>query len=232
MTIIAFDGKHLVADGASTVSEEREKPYYDAYHKTKIVVPEFEWFDPRSKTTIMALAGTGSVEDIDDVIQELLYYGRSKVDMGDHINRLTALLDKRADCQVVYVGTAENKDGEIVPTSGNLFNAGDYRSRTFRFKGGYPALAGVSSILPNWKLKEGWNNALEIVSFTSLFSPDTVGGLITRFNIRTGKIDHPKRTGDNRLSAMVKKYEQEETARLKEIFDVAKKLIKTPINNY
>lgn len=231
MTIIAFDGRYLVADGASTVRSPRAKPIMNKYHVNKIVIPEFNWYDERSKVTIKAIAGTGTTKDIEDIIIELLHAGRSGIDMGDKMLSLQNLLDNRTNCQIVYVGL-ENKNGKQVPVANNLIRTGEMKLRRFKISGDFPAIAGAINDIPNWKLKEGWNNALDIVSLICTLKQDGVAGMISRYDIQTGKLDHPKLIPAVRLNKMLAKFEKEELEKLKDKYNKAREFVKNPVNSY
>jgi hypothetical protein len=234
MTIIAFDGIHLVADGASTYSNPKYKKTGDSFHLTKIVVPSFDWYDENSKTTIKALVGTGTTSDIRDVIDELMVAGRIGLCAKDHFTRMQKLLEERVDCHVMMVGF-EHFGNELKPHAMDIFRSKDYVDRKFRWyysNPTKPAIGGYIQHMPEWKLGEGWNNALEIVSFGNAMFPEKCGGLVSRFNIHTGKLDHPKLARSSRINAMFKKYEEEEIAKVKERVNKGREFLANPINIY
>ncbi|WNV45993.1 hypothetical protein [Aeromonas phage AerS_266] len=234
MTIIAFDGKHLVADGASTHINKKYKKSSDSFHLTKIVVPNFNWYDKNSNITIKALVGTGVTSDIRDVIDELMVAGRLELCARDHFTRIQKLLRERVSCHVMAVGF-EHFGPTTEPHVTDIFQSLDLVDRDFRWHysdPAAPAIAGYIDHMPDWKLGDGWNNALEIVSFGNAMFPDKCGGLISRFNIHTGKLDHPKLTRSSRINSMLKKYEQEEIAKIKERVNKGRDFLINPINTY
>lgn len=234
MTIIAFDGKYLVADGASTYYNPKYKKAGDNFHLTKIVIPSFNWYDKNSNITIKALIGTGITSDIRDVIDELMVAGRLELCAKDHFTRVQKLLKERVDCHIMMVGF-EHFGNELKPHAMDVFRSEDYTDRKFRWyynNPTRPAVAGYIEHMPDWKLGDGWNNAVEIVSFGNAMFPDKCGGLISRFNIHTGKLDHPKLTRSSRISSMIEKYEKEEIAKVKERTNKGREFLAKPINIY
>ncbi|QDB70350.1 hypothetical protein CF8_0181 [Aeromonas phage CF8] len=234
MTLIAFDGKHLVVDGASTLENPRYKKSGDVFHLMKIVVPNFKWYDEESKHEICALVGTGTTSDIKDVIEELMVAGKLELPGHDHFTRIQKLLRERVHCQIVTVGF-DYSTGEKQPWVGSLFKSIDFEDSYFRysrFNPTIPAIAGYTEEFPKWELGKGWNNAVEIVSLGAVLYPEKIGGLLTRFNLETGKLDHPKLTGNGRLNKMLYQYEKERLAEIKKKFSKAREFVASPINTY
>lgn len=234
MTMIAFDGTTLVADGASTVHNKKMKPLFDEYHKTKIIIPNFNFHDETSGMTVKALAGTGGSLDIADVMEQILVIGRMNVDTHLHLVQLQHLLKDRTECQIVAI-CAKEGDGKTEVVATDLFRSGIYKNDNFewdKYDAFKPAIAGMTENIPGWKLGQGWDSALEIVSFGSALFPDKVGGLLTRYNVLTGKLDHPKMSSKEILEGMYTKFRKEETIKHNERFSKIKDFINNPTNVY
>lgn len=232
--MVVFDGTCLVADGASTVRDTHMKSLFDEYHKTKIIVPNFEFKDKATGLAIKALAGTGVVADINDVIEQILIIGRAGHDIDLHLVQLQHLLKDRTECQIVAICTSETDDGTNVIAT-DLFRTGVYRDECFDWSKQdalTPSIAGVNDDIPDWKLGEGWDSALEIVSFGSALFPGKVGGLLTRYNVFTGVLDHPKHADKEILQGMYNKFRKEEIAKVQKRFSNVKNFINNPTNTY
>ena len=211
MTIIVFDGKHLVADGRRSYADKDIPEYMDADDVIKIKVLSKPW-KFSSRLNITAIAATGAVDDITMVIAEI----NRSVETGETCHafrkRFHTTFKQKFNCDIVAVGIEIDSDGKKTPTSLAIYlGSSGNESRISREWNGHGNLsfyisAGWSPSLPaRMKINDVFKSSVEVVSYVCATSERGCGGRLTRYDPLTGKLDHPKQTTPNKLLGINRK---------------------------
>lgn len=230
MTIIVFDGKCLVADGRAVLKNNKFPEYLSTEDVTKIVVLPNPWVY-LNNTVLMAIAGTGVESDIEMVKTEI-FRALHQGELGnDFTNRFEFCFKEKFNCNIVGIGIATKPNGEKIPVpirvySGNkqnkIFHTHIWsNSSTDKF-----SVAGSIKTLPSdLNMSDIFNNGVELASWVSSTNPRMVGGLLTRYNPITGKLDHPNHTQGEKLISINKKILKLESKRVLEKYSYYENMI-------
>ncbi|MGL4614284.1 MAG: hypothetical protein ACRCVV_10400 [Shewanella sp.] len=211
MTIIAFDGKHLVADGKRSYNDKDIPEYMDDDDVIKIKVLSKPWkFSPTLNITAIASAGVS--DDITMVIAEI----NRSIESGETCHafrkRFYTTFKQKFNCDIVGVGLEVDSDGNKTATSLSIYlgSSGNKTSLYQEWNGPikmcHYVTAGTSYQLPSrMKIGDVFKSSVEVVSYVCAISPRGCGGRLTRYNPLTGKLDHPNPTAVNRMLVINKK---------------------------
>lgn len=227
MTVLAFDGTCLVADGMVSYSDERYKNL-TTYSNVKII-PLVKPIVDHEKSEVLALTGAGSTRDIAMITQEIMNLNNEGIHFGVMQTRLKELLGNKTSCIIVAVGVDRSKE---TPTGfcNHFYTSNDYGETSFVRKENKIKVKAGWVDLPDWDIGKGWDTALEAASLACAMSPHNCGGLLTRYNVLTGVMDHPKMTDKDRVHEMLTQFERERISAIKKEMATARKFASNPTN--
>ena len=205
MTIIVFDGKHLVADGMRSYNDKSIPKWMDEDDIIKIKVLPKPWkFSPT--LIITAVAGAGVSDDISMVLAEI----NRSVEIGESCyvfrKRFYTAFKQKFNCDIVGVGVEIDADGNKIPSALGIYlgSSGNesvgYQNWNSSVKPSFYITAGsYSQLSGRVKINDVFKSSVEVASYICATSDRGCGGRLTRYNPLTGRLDHPKPTNPNRL---------------------------------
>lgn len=209
MTIIVFDGKHLVADGLSSFMGSEHVKLNNQYDRQKIRVLEKPWPVGEGKDNnifITALAGSGFCAQIDTVITESIKALRTGVPMVGFRNAYMELYKDFLSADVIGVGYELRPDGSKIPYYNWVFSSNFQTQHDWGSLSSLHKQLGMNlQTLSVYSPTKAFKNALEFVQFICAINPEACGGKISRFDPVTCKLDFPKPTTKEKLRALAHK---------------------------
>lgn len=216
MTAIVFDGTCLVADGLTSYRDPLKATLFNSQDTGKIRVLEKPWpltGDEGCKTFITALAGTGGAKEISTVIAECTRAIRTGIPMevfrDTYLELYGGIFPTIA---VVGVGYTILETGNRKPFHTWVFTTEQVYQENWECPDSVFITAGIKiETLSRFSPHKTFSNGVEYINFVCAMQPDYCGGVITRYNTLTGKLDTPPVTKKTRLLKLVDELVKTET---------------------
>lgn len=237
MTIIVWDGEHVVVDGKISYRDKvlTESVATTSHLKIKLFKRPLIQVEDNCKITFTAFAACGNVQHAEalfHILQNITNNEESSV--VDSVNKARLSFNRILRCNAHLFGVIENTEtNKIKPYYWKCFvmDQGGTVSRLLKRQvlpeKGF--IADGSGLLRGKAItKDILQDAVEYASFACLSNPESCGGLLTRYNPLTKVLDHPPHTAKDRLLTIVNEIETKEiqlfTEKNKKLRDTIKEL--------
>lgn len=225
MTICVFDGKTLVTDGKTSFVSKSIPRTTDINNKNKITLLEKPWqWAKDSDVFVTALTACGISDHSTALIMEI----QRAVAAGEYAyecrQRVFAMFGGVFETQIAGVGYRGPEDNRKTTSIGfyyqsDTFDGGAEEWNRDAWLAGELLAIGSPDVIAKRLPKLRGFTALDAVSAVCLLAPEKCGGLLTRYDPLTGKLDHPAHASKERirkyLGAVINKQQEELTSRAK-----------------
>lgn len=208
MTMIVFDGTHFWTDGRSSMRNRNLGKTMDLDHRQKLTLLHTP-IVTSCGVKFTAIAGTGVSDDVKLIMEEVSRSAKAGETMQYMRARMEILLSSKTSCHVVGVGTRE-KDGVVGGVATSMFRSDDWKKSQFEWgtdDKGY-VMVGATSEIPLDREAPWLKTGGDVIALASVIEDVGVGGVISRYNPITGKLDHPKPYSEKRQRALFDKWKE------------------------
>lgn len=220
MTIIAWDGKHLVCDSQST-RRLHGAPIKDM-NKLKLILLNTPWIVGKTQEGhpryLTAIAGTGLSHQIRMVTEVINVFSDNAVPFEEFKTKLSYMFNEcKVNCRIVGCGYVDG------PTGRKPFGMMVYGDSAGQIAWGsnpivisHVGSSDMAHVSP--KIGSPFRSAVEYASY-HCFIKDCCGGRLMSYNPVTDKLDSPNHISPARIKAIAKKLREVEINKVNAKYD-------------